>query len=403
MRPILTLALPPLLVLSAAAQAATFTETKLLPSDGANGDVFGFSVGISGTTAIVGAASDNDYSGSAYLFDTATGMQFAKLTASDAAVDDFFGYSAAISGSTAIVGAPSDSDNGFSSGSAYLFDTTTGMQLAKLTASDAAELGRFGYSVAISGSTAIVGVDYPNNGAYLFNTTTGTQIAKLTASDGADYENFGNSVAISGSTAIVGARYDDENGEDSGAAYLFDTVTGTQIAKLTASDAAEDDEFGISVAISGSTAIVGAWKNNDNGEDSGAAYLFDTVTGTQIAKLTASDAAEDDRFGYSVAISGTTAIVGGEVSNGPAYLFDTTTGTQVAKLTASDGAADDWFGSSVGISGTTAIVGSYGDDDNGDYSGSAYLYTAAVPLPAGVWLLGSALGLIALGRRRRAA
>ena len=285
----------------------------------------------------------------------------------------------------------------------------------KITASDAATRDRFGTSVAISGSTAIVGAlgnddaGSFSGSAYLFDTTTGTQIAKLTASDAATDDLFGYSVAISGSTAIVGARGNDDAVPKIGSAYLFDTTTGNQIAKLTASDAATSDEFGYSVAISGSTAIVGARLDDDAGSSSGSAYLFDITTGTQIAKLTASDAAAGDYFGRSVAISGSTAIVGANAdddagrSSGSAYLFDITTGTQIAKLTASDAAASDSFGQSVAISGSTAIFGAGGNDDAGTDSGSAYLYSGAapapVPLPAGVWMLGGALGL--LGGLRR--
>jgi hypothetical protein len=402
------------------AQAASFSiEDKVLAGDGAALDQFGRSVGISGPTAIVGASGDDDngaLSGSAYLFDTTSGAQSAKLTASDAAEGDQFGRSVAMSGTIAIVGAHHDDDNGGNSGSAYLFDTTTGAQLAKLRASDGAEGDLFGWSVAISGTTAIVGAynDETNNGpnrgsAYLFDTTTGLQSAKLTASDGALDDLFGYSVGISGTTAIVGAYKDDDHGNASGSAYLFDTVTGDLLFKLRADDAAESDWFGQSVAVSGTTAIVGARKDDDNGDSSGSAYLFDTTTGAQIAKLTASDAAANDVFGAAVAISGGIAIVGawGDDDNGSAsgsaYLFDTTSGAQIAKLTASDGAMIDLFGFAVAISGTTAIVGAYGDDDNGTESGSAYIYSspaaATVPLPAGVWLLLS--GALALGWVRR--
>jgi hypothetical protein len=257
-------------------------EIKLLPSDGATSDYFGYSVAISGTTAIVGAYGDGDnggYSGSAYLFDTTTGTQIAKLLPSDGAGDDLFGNSVAISGTTAIVGAYGDDDNGGYSGSAYLFDTTTGTQIAKLLPSDGAVNDFFGTSVAISDTIAIVGayLDDDNGtnagSAYLFDTTTGTQIAKLLPSDGAANGRFGTSVAIIGTTAIVGAYGDDDNGGDSGSVYLFDTTTGTQIAKLLPSDGAADDNFGYSVAISGTTAIVGAYGDDDNGGDSGSAYL----------------------------------------------------------------------------------------------------------------------------------
>jgi len=311
-------------------------EVKLLPADGAAGDVFGFSVGISGTTAIVGAYGDRDngdFSGSAYLFDTASGVQTAKLQSGDGAAGDVFGFSVGISGTTAIVGARWDDDNGIDSGSAYLFDTTTG-----------------------------------------------AEVAKLTASDGAADDWFGHSVAISGTTAIVGAHRDDDNGFDSGAAYLFDVTTGAEIAKLLPGDGAAGDVFGLSVGISGTTAIVGAYRDDDKGVDSGAAYLFDVTTGAEIAKLLPEDGAAYDFFGGSVAISGSTAFVGADSDDvngnrsGSAYLFDTTTGSQIAKLVASDGDADDYFGYSVGISGSTAIAASRLDDDNGIDSGSAYLF-----------------------------
>ena len=370
---------------------------KLLADDGAASDLFGYTVAISGPTAIVGAAWDDDngsLSGSAYLFDTTTGRQITKLLPDDGAEFDFFGISVAISGTTAIVGAFTDDDNGDASGSAYLFDTTTGQQLFKLLAKDGAAGDWFGFSVAISGATDIVGAfqdddNGTNSGsAYLFdvsNPMNPVEIAKLLADDGAADDDFGASVAISGATAIVAACFDDDNGTDSGSAYLFDTTTGRQLFKLLANDGAADDQFGFFVGISGATAIVGAGSDDDNGTDSGSAYLFDTDTGDQIVKLLPKDGAAEDRFGSRAAISGATAIVGALLDDdngtdsGSAYLFDTTTGQQIAKLVPNDGAEDDRFGMSVAISGTTAIVGAWFDDDNGDASGSAYLFDAAAP------------------------
>ena len=383
------LLVPLLIVLPASGQTLN-EDAKLAASCAAQDDLFGQSVAISGTTAIVGAPGDDggDNAGSAYLIDATTGAQIAQLTASDAAPRDQFGFSVAISGTTAIVGAPLDNDAGTRSGSAYLFDTTTCTQIAKLTASDAAQGDRFGFSVAISGTTAIVGALgelFDGSGwAYLFDITTGQQLAKLTASDAAQGDQFGFSVAISGTTAIVGAYQNDDAGFSSGSVYLFDFSNPNNIreTKLTASDAAQFDQFGYSVAISGTTAIVGAFSDSDAGSASGSAYLFNFLDPNNIieTKLTASDAASFDQFGNAVAISGSTAIVGafrnddaGNAS-GSAYLFDTTTGVQFAKLTASNAAPDDQFGSSVAISSTTAIVGAPLDDDAGNASGSAYIF-----------------------------
>ncbi|MEE9130669.1 MAG: FG-GAP repeat protein [Phycisphaerales bacterium] len=376
---------------------------KLLPNDGAAGDWFGYSVAISGATAIVGAHMDDDNgtdSGSAYLFNTTTGLQIFKFLPNDGAVGDQFGLSVAISGAIAIVGAYFDDDNGTASGSAYLFDAEIaagGRQIAKLLADDGAVGDRFGRSVAIDGVTAIVGAYLDNdNGtssgsAYLFDISdpaSPIQIAKLLPDDGAVQDYFGVSVAISGTTAIVGAYQNDDNGSNSGSAYLFDTTTGQQIAKLLPDDGAAADRFGWSVAISGATAIVGAFQHDDNGFHSGSAYLFDATTGRQVAKLLANDGATADRFGWSVAISGSTAIVAAVWDDdhgngsGSAYLFDISdpaNPVQIAKLLPDDGAACDQFGWSVAVSGDTAIVGAVWDDDHGGDSGSAYLFDAAAP------------------------
>ena len=139
----------------------------------------------------------------------------------------------------------------------------------------------------------------------MFDATTGNQISKLTANDAMRGDYFGESVGISGNTAIVGAYADDDAGVESGSAYLFDVTTGNQLRKLTADDATTLDFFGFSVGISGNTAIVGAAADDHAGIFSGSAYLFDVTTGNQLFKLTASDAAQDNRFGYSADISGT--------------------------------------------------------------------------------------------------
>ena len=353
---------------------------KLLPDDGAPGDLFGIA-SISGNVAIVGCSRDDDNgedSGSAYIFDVATGNEVWKLLPDDGAADDRFGSGVSVSGNIAIVGAIWDDDNGEYSGSAYLFDVTTGQQVTKLLPIDGVSNDSFGRRVAINGTTAIISAD---EACYLFDVSTGQQLAKLLPNVGED-SAFGVSVAIGDKIAIVGASSDETNGFGNGAAYLFDTVTGQQLFKLLPPTTnGIVDHFGWSVAISGNIAIVGAPQYDIYGISSGAAFLFDVSTGEQINQLLPIDGAAGDVFGYSVAINSNVAIVAAPQddddgnSSGSAYLFDVATGLQIAKLTASDGAEGDSFGRRpISLDGNTAIIGAYLDDDNGEDSGSAYLF-----------------------------
>jgi hypothetical protein len=305
-----------------------------------SGDALGTSVAMSGGIAIAGASGDDtlgNNAGAAYLFDAATGQQLLKLTASDAAAGDSFGRSVAISGSVAVVGASSDDDGFSNAGSAYIFDTSTGAQLFKLVAPDPIQNGLFGSHVAISGTTVLIGAESgastgPGEGAvYVFNANSGTYLRTLTPNDPGSGDAFGagvsQSLAISGNTAVIGAGGDDDDGINSGSAYVFDITTGDQLFKLTASDAIEGGTFGSSVSVSGDTAIIGSTGAGGVGPITGAAYLFDIATGQELFKLTASDGAVQDRFGWSVAISGGIAVVGArdhddpEFNAGSAYVF----------------------------------------------------------------------------------
>ncbi len=271
---------------------------------------FGYSLGLSGDTAIIG---EWFAFGTALLFDARSGTGLHQLFAEDEDFNDRFGEAVAISGQTAIVGAAKNSDSGFESGSAYLFDVATGQQTFKLLANDDTPRDNFGVSVAIHDEVALVGSWRDSHSgvriagsAYLFDVETGRQRFKLVAEDADEDDEFGISVAINDDYAVIGAR-DEGLG---GAAYVFDPTTGEQMMKLVADDVAEEDRFGHSVAISGDLALIGSPSSDTRGEDSGAAYLFDLRTGQQLLRLTAFDGAAGDEFGQSVAIEGTTAVVG---------------------------------------------------------------------------------------------
>ncbi len=329
------------------------------------------------------------------------GDQLEKFTADDQTADDQFGQSVATRDNLAIVGAFADDHAGPYSGSAYLFDIIYGDQLEKFVADDAAPYDYFGESLAIGkiipnggNNIAIIGASGDDDAGersgsvYVFDMATGDQVFKLTADDAAAYDYFGEfSIDISGDIAIIGATGNDDTVYGSGSAYLFDVITGKQLFKLNANDPTLTAGFGWSVAIDGNTAIIGALRGHNPGEDindpnsgSGSAYIFDVTTGQQLAKLTAKDGMAEDHFGWDVDIDGNIAIVGAAddddagTSSGSAYLFDVTTGNQIAKLTADEAATRDYFGFSVAINKDTAIVGAYYADAVDNDSGAAYVF-----------------------------
>lgn len=400
------------LVLVAAPQAAALPQTQLVAADGAEGDRFGNAVALSGDTALVAARSadpgGHDSQGAVYVFtrDGGTWKHGAKLVAEDGNASDQFGWSVALSGDTALVGALLAEAG---RGAAYVFvrDDGTWRQQAKLAARDGSKEDRFGWSVALSGDTALVGAaladvgDDPGRGAaYVFRRSGGTwrQRAKLLASDGAAGDRFGESVALSDDTALIGASFAvvGDNLEQ-GAAYVFtrDGDEGwSQQAKLVADDGAELDGLGGSVALSGDTALVGAEVADTGGKDEGAAYVFTRSGGAwrQQAKLAAGDGARGDAVGISVALSGDAALVGanvaalnGDARPGAAYLF-TRSGkdwSQRATLTTEDEAKHDVLDIAVALSGATALLGAQGADVAGAVGqGAAYVFShQATPRP----------------------
>jgi hypothetical protein len=429
-------------------------QQKIVASDRAADDNFGWSVAISGDYAIVGAlGEDEDASGgatasaagSAYIFKQTAGVwaQQQKIVASDRAATDFFGFSVAISGDYAIVGARSEDEDASggatvsNAGSAYIFNLSgsTWAQQQKIVAGERAADDYFGYSVAISGDYAIVGAFVEDEDASGGNTATGAgsayifkQIAgvwaqqqKIVASDRAASDQFGLSVAISGDYALVGAFQEDEDASGgatlnaAGSAYIFTQTAGVWgqqnkvVTPLQWVVTATNDNFGYSVAINGDYAIVGAYQEDEDASGAsllsgaGSAYIFKKTAGlwAQQQKIVASDRAADDRFGYSVAISGDYAIVGAHLEDedasggatasgaGSAYIFKQTAGlwVQQQKIVASDRAGADLFGSSVAISGDYAIVGAYSEDQDASggaplsAAGSAYIFKQT----GGVW------------------
>ncbi len=328
---------------------------KLLASDGQSGDVFGRVIAIDGETALIGALGHLHGAlgtGAVYVvgFDPnmASWIEQQELHASDGAFQDHFGTSVSISGDVAVIGASQHDDNGPTSGSAYIFRfdpaTSLWVEEQKLLALDGAAGDFFGHSVAISGDVALIGANQLDpvcggapagsaGAAYVFrfNGSTWTQEQKLLASDCAPLIDFGESVSISGNVALIGARFGrDDNGFQTGAAYVFRYDANASVwveeQKLLASDGQAFDQFGRSVAMDGDTAVVGAWVSDSVGPSHGAAYVFgfDGLTWVEQQTLLPDPGPWTAFFGFSVAVSGDTAVIGAHGEDhqaGSAYVF----------------------------------------------------------------------------------
>ena len=474
------------LVSSSTAEAATITQQAYLKaSNTGSNDTFGASVAISGGTAVVGARyesssatgvnsdENNDNaprSGAAYVFEHsgATWTQQAYLKASNTRPGDEFGHSVAISGNTVVIGAPYEDKGGngvnssgsgvgiIDSGAAYIFvrNGANWTQQAYLKASNPGYQDYFGWSVAVSGDTAVVGAwsedsssgpaddNAPDSGAvYVFarNGTNWSQQAFLKAPVIRGGDVFGASVAASGDTLLISA-YRDGSGATgvngswnnyaapvSGAAYIFvrDGTSWKRQAYLKASNTEMNDLFGYTVAISGDTAVIGTFveassatgvngnQSDNSAPESGAAYVFarNGTNWSQQAYLKASNTKARNYFGRSVGISGDVVVVGavqesssatgvnsdqtnyGLSAQGAVYLFARTgiTWTQQAYVKASNTGTNDFFGAAVAISGNTVVAtapledssatgvnGDQGNDSRGA-AGAAYVFTGVCP------------------------
>ena len=319
-----------------------------------------------------------------------------KIVAPEGSSNSWFGKSVSISGDVCVVGSDWDDITEYFEGSAFFFqfDGSKWGSGKELTSPDRTPYDCFGLSVSVSGQTCVVGAHLDSTegessgSAYVFhyNEPNWIQEIKLTASDASSHDYFGTSVFIEGNICVVGSPEAYGNQAVTGAAYIFqfDGSNWIERQKLFAPDSSHGDGFGNSVSLSDDVCIVGAPEDDDIIGGAGSAYVFrfEDPNWIQETKITASDAAEYDHFGSSVSISGDVCVVGaprhdqnGE-SSGSAYIFrfNDPNWVQEVKLTPSDGAAWDRFGETVSIEGNVCIVGARNDDDSGEDSGSAYIF-----------------------------
>ena len=386
-----------------------YVETqKLLPADGGNfNKAYGIAVALDRETmtpnkVLIGAYGDDEMAtraGSAYVvaYDGSSWAEEQKMIAGDGVLNDNFADMVSISGETAVVGAFRDQDLGIDAGAVYVFDYVNSNWVfsQKLFASDATTGDFFGSAVSLEGTNLIIGAkgESSSGSVYVFeyDGSMWLESQKLMASDAASGDFFGAAVNLSGNRLIIGAQFDDvPSGINAGSAYIFDYDGSMwqQSQKLLASDGAFGDSFGISVAVDGDKAIIGAWSDDDNGSTAGSAYIFHyDVTNdiwVQQPKLLPAEINAGDQFGFGVSLEGDWAMVGAPDKEntmgsniGAAYIYHYVDPNwdYSQKITAGANAEHfDDFGQSVSISGNRMLVAAKGDNENGTNAGAAYVF-----------------------------
>lgn len=354
-------------------------ESRILPVDTSGVRGFSNSISVSGDVAIAGAMTSDGQQGAAFIFrwNGSTWQQEQRLAPADSVLQARFGENVAVDSEVALVGA-SASPSGLP-GAAYVFrwDGNSWQQEAKLSASTPQGRDVFGISVDLKGDLALIGASAreANKGAaYLYRRVGDSwqEEAILAATDGQAGDGFGIRVKIGDGELLVGSFSADNQ---KGAVYIFQLVGDVwkQTGKLSASNGVAGDNFSI-LSTHEDLLVVGALGVKN---DQGAAYVFRRQGGfwQEEAILSANDGADGEWFGRAITVRDNQILIGARFDSarkGAAYLFRYINDTwhEVAKLTASDAAEGDWYGTSVELSDERAFVGSY------KATGVVYAYSA---------------------------
>jgi hypothetical protein len=353
-------------------------------------DEFGVSVAVTGTTLLVGANGTNKAAGAAYLFGrSGTRWHLERKFADPRGVAaDFFGASVALAGPSVLIGAPGVKSG---AGAAYAYLDSGTRWRSQVLSNPQAKRSFYGISVAISGVTAVIGawgVDNEAGAAYIYGRSKTQWQFKATLDDPGHmaHDSFGTSVAASGMTVLIGAP---GAGGNSGAAYIYvrEGTNWAPQASFMDPDSPQADVFGAAVALSGSTAVIGGFQSHVN---AGSAYLYGRSGShwKREAALADPNHTSDDDFGLVVALSGTTSLIGAQEENVSGavfvYMQRSTRWSRQAALTDPRGDPGNARGASVAISGSTAVVGAWGANH---LAGAAYIYIRT----AGRWRLQATL------------
>jgi hypothetical protein len=359
---------------SSSISTSTIASARTLTSPTPRADAeFGFSVSINGGIAAVSSH------GEVYTFYASTGKVIATLNAPPSAGD--FGASVSISGDFVVVGAPAYSSlaNG---GHAYIFNAISGKLIKTLSSPNSQRGGEFGFSVGISGNVVIVGApsEYPSH-AYIFYGLQAIKLVRTLSSPNpqeSEGGEFGASVAINGDNVVVSSP----NSQSSGAAYVFNVVTGKLVRALI--EPYRGGAVGGPVAISGNIVVIGADSDFVGGyAQAGQVYVYEISTGALTKTLTSPNVQAHSFFGVSVALSGNTIVVGAYRESaksyedaGRVYAFSATTGNLIATFTSLNPQYLGQLGYSVAVSGNIVVAGAVGETASGLYfAGHAYLFS----------------------------
>ena len=385
-------------------EAGWVQHQKLGASDAASGDRFGASLAMSNDYAIVGAPKQDAVgtnSGAAYIFERqgTEWVEQAKLVASDGTHGDYFGISVAMDGDTVLVGGHRVNEPFADGGAVYVFERIgrSWYETARIIAPDGSHFAYFGYSVGLDANTAIIGAirddeaGLDSGSAYVFvRGRSGWALqTKLIGNNTKDGDYFGYAVDVDGDFAVVTSP----RNRGIGAAYIYKRE-GTEWKqkrnrvriRMMPIDHDGATSFGVSVDISGETAVIGATGAVVGEGETGAAYVFtqnEPPFWNQHTKLTAGDRQSGDQLGFAVAISGDEIIAGapthdaGGRASGAAYIFqqnEEAKWVESGKLSDGETASEDQFGTSVAISGNVAISGAQQADDVAPNAGAAYIF-----------------------------
>ncbi len=357
---------------------------QLFADDAEAFDRFGTAVSINSDYILIGGDMQDPFSrdeiGAVYIFNTMTGEQMHKIVPQDGKPGDQFGAAIASHKNYAVAGATLHDASGRSAGAAYIFDIHSGQQIYKLEPEDPHSFNRFGWSVGISTSGSVIvgsrndsnAIDGMSGAAYLFNSTTGKQIHKLIPNTEIQKNDFyGWSVATSPYYSLVSAIGHSEN---FGIVYVFDTQTGEQVGHIMPSNLQKFDRFGSSVNITGRIAAISYRTGTIGGDYAGSVDIYDIHNSQFIRTIKASDSTGRERFGHSLSQNGYIIAVGSPMAQdkdgneiGAIYIFDTLTGIQLAKING-DKALNigSFLGNHVALYNNTVVSGApYFDNETG--------------------------------------